>query len=209
MRNDAFRLEIRLLLLAGFGACLAYPLGVFAPLPITVRTLLLAFFGPLLGLGSFGLFRLLTVERSSTAATIAVASNAIAGSFFTAMMLVQLAAGYRSEGLYAQSVWLGLDVAWDIYIAVGTVFFAAVMYGHRSYGRTFSISGLLIAFILLSLNLATFPVPPANAGLFDAGPLVGGWYAAVTIASWIAVSRQDAPSSLKPGLQVNGFLTRS
>ena len=63
MTNTTSRFELWLLLAAGFGACVAYPLGVFAPLPIEVRALLLAFFGPLLGLGSFGLFRVLSLQR--------------------------------------------------------------------------------------------------------------------------------------------------
>jgi hypothetical protein len=75
MQTDTLRLELWLLLAAGFAACLAYPLGVFAPLPMAVRTLLLAFFGPLLGLGSFGLFRVLRLNRISVCGALGAASN--------------------------------------------------------------------------------------------------------------------------------------
>jgi len=182
MSTDVTRFELHLLLAAGFAACLAYPLGVFAPLPTPVRTLLLAFFGPLLGLGSFGLFRALSVNQRSVCGALGAASNAIAGALFTAMMLVQLTAGHRGEDAYAQATWLGLDVAWDLYIGVGTLLFAAAMYAHEWFGKIYSISGATIAVLLLFLNLWTFPTPPANAGLFDAGPLIGAWYLAVTIA---------------------------
>ena len=92
------------------------------------------------------------------------------------MILVQLAAGDRGEDASAQAVWLGLDVAWDIYIGVGTLLFAAAAYTHEWFGRIIGIFGIVIAVLLLFLNLWTFPAPPANAGLFDVGPLVGGWY---------------------------------
>jgi len=40
---------------------------------------------------------------------------------------------------------------------------------------------MLVGAALLVLNLQTFPTPPANAGLFDLGPVLGLWYLAVTI----------------------------
>lgn len=177
------------LLAAGFAACLAYPLGVFAPLPLPARTLCLAAFGPLLGLGSYGLFRLLSLEAPCVRAALGAAANAIAGALFTAMMLVQLAAGERGEGAYAQSTWLGLDVAWDVYIGIGTLMLASAAAGHAWFGRIIGAGGVVIAVLLLVLNLSTFPTPPADAGLFDAGPLVGGWYLVVTIAAWRGLRR--------------------
>jgi len=192
MTNPTSRTELWLLLVAGFTACVAYPLGVFAPLPIAVRTLLLAFFGPLLGLGSFGLFRVLSLNRNSVCGGLGAAFNAIGGALFAAMMLVQLAAGHRGEDAYAQAAWLGLDVAWDIYIGVGTLLFAAAAYTHEWFGKTLGISGAVIAVLILLLNLWTFPTPPANAGLFDAGPLVGSWYLVVTIAASRGIRRLAA-----------------
>ena len=37
----------------------------------------------------------------------------------------------------------GLDVTWDIYIFLGTLFFAISMYDHPRLGTIFSISGYL------------------------------------------------------------------
>jgi hypothetical protein len=198
MQRETSAVELRWLLLAGFAACFAYPIGVFAPLPAVLRTLLLASFGPLLGLGSFALYRILTSDQASVRAMLGVASNAIAGALFTAMMLIQLAAGHRGEDLYAQASWLGLDVAWDVYIGVGTALLAAAMYRHPAYGKILGGTGLVIAAVLLSLNLMTFPVPPANAGLFDAGPFVGLWYLAVTIASWVSLRRSTPQAVDQP-----------
>jgi hypothetical protein len=189
MIDDATRTELRWLLLAGFAACFAYPLGVFAPLPMAARTLLLIAFGPLLGLGSYGLYRSLTLERRSTPGALASASNALAGALFAAMILVQLAAGARHEEAQAQAVWLGLDVAWDVYIGTGTLLFAIAMRRHAWFGRAFAATGAVIAAVLLVFNVWTFPTPPANAGLIDAGPLVGAWYLAVTIAAAYGLRR--------------------
>jgi hypothetical protein len=192
MSSDTSRFGLWLLLAAGFSACLAYPLGVFAPLPIPVRTLLLAFFGPLLGLGSYGLFRVLSLNRVSACGALGAASNAIAGALFAAMILVQLAAGHRDGDSHAQTVWLGLDVAWDIYIGVGTLLFAAATCAHRWFGKTIGISGIVIALLLLVLNLWTFPTPPASAGLIDVGLLVGSWYLVVTLAASRGLRRPAA-----------------
>jgi hypothetical protein len=104
------------------------------------------------------------------------------------MLLVQLAVRARVSGGEVPpeliAVWLGLDVAWDVYVGLGTGLFALAMLHHPRFGATFGIAGVLIAAVLLALNLGTFPTPPADAGLFDAGPLVGLWYVAVSVQAW-------------------------
>jgi hypothetical protein len=75
-----------------------------------------------------------------------------------------------------EAVWLGLDVAWDVYIGLGTLLFALSALAHPRLGRVFGIAGILIAVLLLTLNLYSFPTPPADDGLIDTGPLVGVWY---------------------------------
>jgi hypothetical protein len=45
---------IRIGIVAGFFACLAYPLAAFAPLPKLATTTLVACFGPALGIASYG-----------------------------------------------------------------------------------------------------------------------------------------------------------
>ena len=207
LMQDQSRMEIRLLLLAGLAACLAYPLGIFAPLPLSVRTVLLAWFGPLLGAGSYGFYRVLTLRGRSSAAAIGAASNALAGALFTAMIMVQLAAASRGESASAQATWLGLDVAWDMYIGVGTLLLAASAYGHEWFGRLLGGAGMIVAASLLSLNLLTFPTPPANAGLVDLGPIVGAWYLVVTIVAWRRYRRVEPgtdPEGALPGGQAGG-----
>jgi hypothetical protein len=94
-----------------------------------------------------------------------------------------------------QGVWLGLDVAWDTYIGLGTVLFAFSMLRHPRFGRVFAATGVAIGFALLLFNLYTFPTPPANAGLVDLGPLIGLWYFAVTVQMWRSLSWAQAAAS--------------
>ncbi|MCW8824704.1 MAG: hypothetical protein OQK63_11460, partial [Ignavibacteriaceae bacterium] len=76
---------------------------------------------------------------------------------------------------------LGLDVAWDVYIFFGTLLFAISMFRHPKLGKILSITGIIISVIMIILNAVSFPVPPANAGLIDLGPLIGLWYLVVTL----------------------------
>jgi hypothetical protein len=170
--------------IAGLGTCAVYPRVAFSPLPDRARIVLAVLMGPLLGVASWGLRQFLILDRPSVAADVGALSNALAGALVTAMFLVQAAVGMRIDGtpsLEGEAVWLGLDVAWDVYLSCGTLLFASSMFRHPRLGRVISGAGALVALGLLVLNLATFPVPPGNAGLLDLGPVIGIWYLIVTI----------------------------
>jgi hypothetical protein len=173
---------------SGFFTCVAYPVLSFAPLPRLPMTVLVALLGPALGIASVGLREALRVHRYSVASYLACIFNTLAGALLTAMLLVQLAVRQYAQGedlpTRLVGVWLGLDVAWDVYIGLGTLLFAAAMVRHPRFGIAFAVPGLSVAALLLAMNLYTFPVPPAESGLFDVGPLVGLWYLAVTIQLW-------------------------
>ena len=149
-----------------------------------------------------GLGRLLQVQRRSVAVQLAVALNFAAGALVTAMLLVQLAVGSRTHGqavpLDLVAVWLGLDVAWDVYVGLGTGLFALAMLRHPRFRAVFGIPGLVIAGVLLGLNLGTYPTPPAEAGLFDAGPLVGLWYLAVSVQAWRSLGWAETTLAAAP-----------
>ncbi len=172
----------------GLTGILVYGLMVFVDLPDVVGTALAASFGPLFSLSSYGLYRLLVLERNSVSLQIAPVSNAIAGALVTAMLLVQLSVRAGGRASLDAFLWtklrrvdLGLDVAWDVYGVIGTVLFAWNMLHQPRFGRVFGIVGLVAAAGLAVLNIATFPTPPANAGLVDLGPLVALWYVAVSV----------------------------
>jgi len=109
------------------------------------------------------------------------------------MILVQLAIGHQIESLGEEAqnltvlrtalvgVQLGMDVAWDIFISLGTLLFGVSMIGDARFGWILGIAGILIAVTLLTLNLWTFPTPPSAKNLVDLGPLLGLWYLVVTV----------------------------
>ncbi len=172
----------------GLAAVAAFVIISAVSLPDNANAAFAACFGPLLSLASYGLYRLLALYRKTVSLQIAVVSNAIAGALVTAMLMVQVAVRSGGRGSLDAFVWtkfrrvdLGLDVAWDVYIVLGTFLLAWNMLRHPRFGRIFGGIGLLLAAGLGVLNLATFPTPPNSAGLVDLGPLCGLWYAVVSI----------------------------
>jgi hypothetical protein len=182
---------IRLGVISGFLVSIIYPALIFIPLPEIIQTFLVMLYGPLLGFSSAGLYYFITLHKKSVAATAAVVSNIIAGVLITTMLLVQIAIrssrpseineGFNWMWKALNQVHLGLDVAWDVYIFFGTLFFAISMFNHPKLGKIISSAGIIVSIMLIVLNTVSFPVPPADAGLVDAGPLVGLWYLVVTI----------------------------
>lgn len=197
-------------IVAGFVACVVYPLAVFVPMPTRALTVVLgSSFGPALAIASLALWHVLRERRNSAAADVAVMSNALAGALVTAMILVQLAIRYSTvspidpevTGFVRSRLWdvdLGLDVAFDVFIGLGTMLFGWVMLRDRRYGRIVGALGVLVGgVIILGFNFASFPTPPRDAGLFDPGPVSGLWYLLVVVMTVRIVLRDRA------GLDVN------
>ncbi len=183
----------------GLAAMAVFALQAAVPLPDRATVAVAAVFGPLLSLASYGLLRLLALERKTGSLQIAAVSNAIAGALVTAMLLIQLAIKAGGRGRLDDFLWLklrrvdlGMDVAWDVYISLGTFLFAWNMLRHPRFGRVWGGIGLVLAAGLAFLNLWTFPTPPGYAGLVDLGPLVGLWYAAVSLQMLRSVPWADS-----------------
>jgi hypothetical protein len=129
----------------------------------------------------------INVDYRRLSSDLGAGANALAGALLSASLLVQLAVKDETgDGPAAEleAVWLGLDVAWDAYIGLGTILFGISALAHPRLGAA-----------LLVLNLASFPTPPANAGSIDIGPLVGLWYLAVTLVifrslSWVRANEE-------------------
>ena len=86
-------------------------------------------------------------------------------------------------------------MAWDLYVGTGTLAFAWCLLRHPAFRWWLGVPGMAIALLLLGLNVATFPAPPADAGSFDAGPLVGLWYLAVSVRLSHVVTLDHDPVS--------------
>jgi hypothetical protein len=87
----------------------------------------------------------------------------------------------------------GLDVSWDIFLSLGTIFLGLAVMQVPRIGRLFGLLGILVAALALGFNLATFPTAPAAAGLIDLGPAVGIWYAALLTRIWFTTGRDTFP----------------
>ena len=186
-------------IVCGLLATAVYPLLIIVPMPLPLTLAMAAAFGPLLSVASLGLYHFLTAHRRTVTLQLALIFNMIAGTLVSTMLIVQMSVreymslrleeasdeGVRQAVIEAfssgDSVQLGLDVAWDVYIALGTALFAVNMLRHPKFGRVVGTAGVVVGALVLVFNFATFPVPPAQAGSLDVGPLVGLWYLAVAI----------------------------
>ena len=178
--------------IAGILAVFTY-VSAIAPIPFPerVKIYLGMAFGPLLTLAFVGLYHFFKLHCKTVTLQAATIFGIIAGTLMNLMIVVQSAihltipAGAReSLGLsYAglNMVQLGMDVSWDVYLSLATVFLGLAMFSHPRFGKIWGIITLLIGIGLLVLNLAAFPIPPADAGSFDLGPVSGVLYLFVVI----------------------------
>jgi hypothetical protein len=180
-------------------AVVAYALTQAVALPLRPTLVLVCSFGPLLAIGSTGLWELLRRHRRTATLDIGLVANLAAGVAVTLMFLAQLGleawfeAGLGGSGQQVSpevaeaafqagnGIQLGLDVAWDVFLAIGTAMLAWNMREHPRFGRAYAATGLLLAAALIGLNLAAFPKNPGRAGWIDLGPLIGVWYLWVTL----------------------------
>ncbi len=185
--------------MAGLTACLIYLLWSFVPLPSTVSMLLHFALGPLVIVGVIGLNRLIKTHQNTTALHIATIFGIIAGAFFNLMTVVQSSNRILLQDYIRQAndpatkeaykrilegvntVQLGIDVSWDIFITLGTVLFGLTMLRHPRFGKVLGSLGIIFGLATLVLNLYTFPVPPREAGLIDLRPAVGLWFLIVSV----------------------------
>ncbi|HEY4613555.1 MAG TPA: hypothetical protein VII11_11285 [Bacteroidota bacterium] len=193
---------IRVGIVAGFVACISYPVMSFVSMPLMAVLTVGSAFGPSLGIASVGLYYFFRLERETVAGQIGAIANLLAGALVTAMILVQLAIEVpqlkhieqfgKDESVQTMVRWiwkvdLGLDVAFDVFIGIGTFCFGLRMMKHPKFGALFGVVGMVIALVgLLGLNFYTFPNPPGESGFaaFEPGLYTGLWYLAVTIQMW-------------------------
>jgi hypothetical protein len=183
----------------GFLAVVSYALISSLDVPLAGALVLASVFGPSLAIASMGLYRILRLRVRTVSLDVGVGSNVAAGVAVTLMLFAQLGLKqwfdrHVSAGSFdvsaavsgadletAKGIYLGLDVAWDLFLAIGSSLLAWNMRHHPRFGHSFAWSGIAIASALLVLNLFAFPEPPGDAGSVDLGPLIGLWYLAVTV----------------------------
>ena len=171
----------------GLLANVAYVLTAAEPLGDVGTPIAASAVGPLIAAASVALYELLAAQRPTLAGRLAAFANVAAGALLTAMLLVQIAVNDVEAGLSPavndafEHVEFGLDLSWDVFLVAGTILFSCAMLKDPRFGRAFAVPGIALAAALYVLNFATFPTPPAAEGLVDLGPIVGLWYAAVSV----------------------------
>ncbi len=178
------------------------------PVPRRLETVL-ALVSPLfLLVGHVGLYKFLARTRDSFTNQLAVILGICAPVLVSAMLTVQMSLISYMGKYYdpldkatkesqiniwraVDSVQLGLDVAWDMFILPTVILFAIGVMKHPAFGKVFGWIGLVLGGVGLALNILTFPTPPINVGLIDVGPFVVFWYA-VLFALLIRAHRKTA-----------------
>ena len=188
----------------GLLANVAYALGASELLGDVATPMLASLFGPLIAGASVALYLLLAAERATLAGLLAAVANVAAAALVTAMVLVQIAVNDVEAGLSPavndafEHVEFGLDLSWDVFLVAGTILFSSAMLADPRFGRRFAVPGIALAAGLYVLNFATFPTPPAAEGLVDLGPLVGLWYAAVSVQALRLRAQPEAETPAAP-----------
>jgi hypothetical protein len=128
-------------------------------------------------------------REATIAGLLAAIANVAAGALVVAMLLVQIAlddAEEQTPGLDASTervfdhVHFGLDLAWDTFICLGTLLFGLAMLRRPGFGLVVGGAGVVIGIAVYAVNFATFPEPPSESAV-DLGPLIGLWYAVVSV----------------------------
>jgi hypothetical protein len=164
--------------------------------------------GPLLVVAFVGLYPFLSKPTASVAAILGTLFGVLAGvcrMLFSVVQLTNLHYIQRhmrsAETPEAKQLWQdilngvftvqnGISYVMDFFLDWAVLLFAVVMWKHPKFGKVFSILGFIVAGLHFVMKAYTFPQPPAEAGLFDAGPLVSLWAGLVFIwvlrnLSWI------------------------
>ena len=77
---------------------------------------------------------------------------------------------------------LELDVSFDVFIGIGTLFFAINLIRDPRFGRIIGWAGIFVSIVpLLGANIYYFPDPPYVHGFPHVGIFTGLWYLAVVI----------------------------
>ncbi len=182
---------------AGIGGVFSYVALIALPTPDAVSALLASLFAFGFLLASLGLHLGVTAAVAPRLGLLAAIANAAAAVELLAMALVQIAVKNVAPhpGSAMVGIWLGLDVAWDVFGATGTVLFGFALWRHPRFRPVLALWGILAGALLLALNLATFPTPPAEAGLVDVGPLVALWYVILSVRVLLLVFAPGKPAT--------------
>jgi len=163
----------------------------------------LAFFslGLLTIITMIGLYHVLKAHRTTLPLQLGTVFTIIGGAIMNVVAVVQNSIYASMQTYFSEApddaaresirlVWrglnsihLGLDVSFDMFILSGILLISTAMFSHPRFGRIFGVTGIVLAAATLAINLYAFPTPPgSSAGTgVDLGPLIGIWTLIVSI----------------------------
>lgn len=193
------RTLVRIGVVAGVMLGVMYPARTFLPLPDPLGLVFFIYFGPLITVAVIGFYPFLTKPGPSGSAILGTVFGILGGIANMMFAVVQMNNLFyirrymgAAESEAARDVWQnilngvftvqnGLNFVADFFIDWTALLFAIVMWSHPKFGKLFALTGFVAGGLHFGMKLYTFPEPPAEAALFDAGPLVSVWFAIVTI----------------------------
>lgn len=194
-------------LVAGAIVSVTYPLQITNRFSRLGQTLMEITMGPLIIIGSLALYFFIRQQRDTVYNILGLIFNVLAGLSVTMMLVVQGAVftmirdfreatdelnkqiikqSFRSGNLTQ----LGMDITFDVFISLGTVFIALALLKQNRIKKWLSIPGLIVGLGGLSINIATFPIPPADQQLFDPGPFYGIYFGILLIAIFLETLKE-------------------
>ncbi len=165
-------------------------LGILSlPFPDKVVQIIAIFLGPIQIINSLGVYYYIRKNEETIYARYGLLFNVIGATLFTTMVITQFSVvafvqdfrvdypelkdALRASSGLGNIIQLGLDITFDTFISLGTAFLALGLTYVSRFPAWLGITGLFISAAGLSLNLFTFPYPPAESGYFDPGPFYG------------------------------------
>ena len=194
---------LKFTIFTGLAAALSYLTAAFVPLPEKISLFFAFAFGPFFLLATFGSYHVIRSWKESITLLIGTLFNIVGMSMLILMLVFQQTSfafhnRFKTENRgtvndeqlkwifrEVNSIQLGIDLTWDVFISAGTFFIALSVWNHPIYGKIFTITGVLVSLLLLGFNMSSFPVPPGEDGSIDFGPLVAMWYTLFIIWTWI------------------------
>jgi hypothetical protein len=186
---EAERRMVKLGIVAGAIAAATYVAEKLVPLPAALSRACFMYNGFLILLAVIGLFPFLRRPRMTAAAMLGVIFGVVTGVMQMVFSVIQMANVERfgrivkgTDAVSGQmwrdvqgsvfSVQSGMNYVFDFFADVTGYAFALAMWRHPKFGRTWAIVSAILVTPHFVMKMVAFPIPPSEAGLFDAGPLV-------------------------------------
>ena len=162
-------------------------------------------------INSYAIYRLVAWEQQGAANRLSfllsVLAYGMAAMMLTVQGTVELIIGEKEAAASGseQALWrmvhtaldgvdLGMDLAWDLFFGSSLVVGFQPVLRHSRLGPWWAIPALVLGILLIGLNAATVPWPPAKVGLFDICPAIGLYGLAFSIYMVKIGLEREAPA---------------